>query len=308
MRITKKQLQEIIEEELDEIRLRIPLPRWAAKYATNAPKEEEPVEVEPEPEETPEEGPEEKADDGRMGHRPRFFNDYVGTAKERRDQRSQEIGSRKEAERAARKAKRRAEMGITESQLKQIIREEFESMVDEGFWPWQTKQNKKKPSVMWTDPKTGKNYWLPPDDPRVKKADKKVKENAGDDEWMHGRFRDVPGYSEEAAGPPKVKPAAPKYGSDTWKERDRRRYSDQYDELDAYQNLEEEVLDETKPKFGFREGDSVVHKQEPELGKGKVTSRGAKNVSVKWSSPKDKDGKKRDSFTGKHAGSVLKKA
>ena len=71
---------------------------------------------------------------------------------------------------------------------------------------------------------------------------------------------------------------------------------------------EEDVLEETEPKFGFREGDSVVHKQEPELGKGKVTARGAKNVSVRWSSPKNKDGKKRNPFTGKHDGNVLKKS
>jgi len=63
------------------------------------------------------------------------------------------------------------------------------------------------------------------------------------------------------------------------------------------------ALEETAPKFGFREGDSVVHKQEPELGKGKVTARGAKNVSVRWSSPKG-----RKPFTGNHAAEVLKKA
>ena len=148
------------------------MPRWAAKYATNAPKEEEPAVLDPEPEEAPEE----EADTAPAETWKTRWSEpepaWGLTAKERRDRRSQEIGQRKEAERAARKAKKRAEMGITESQLKQIIEEEFESMVDEGFWPWQTKQNKKKPSVMWTDPKTGKNYWLPPDDPRVKKDDK----------------------------------------------------------------------------------------------------------------------------------------
>jgi hypothetical protein len=56
--------------------------------------------------------------------------------------------------------------------------------------------------------------------------------------WAYDRF-DMPGYGEEAAGPPKVR-KEPETSSDAWKERDRMRYSDQYDELDAYQNLEEQ--------------------------------------------------------------------
>ena len=84
-------------------------------------------------------------------------------------------------------------MKITKEQLNQIIEEEIQSVVGEGkgFWPWQTKANKKKPSVMWKDPETGKNYWLSPDDPRVKKVKEKLEEGP---EEQYGSSYQGPGY------------------------------------------------------------------------------------------------------------------
>jgi len=92
-----------------------------------------------------------------------------------------------------------------------------------------------------------------------------------------------------------------------WTDKEHQYYRDLYYVMEAYSTSPDrptlpDTINETEPKFGFREGDSVVHKQEPELGKGKVTSRGAKNVSVKWLSPKG-----RKPFTGKHAAEVLRK-
>ena len=49
--------------------------------------------------------------------------------------------------------------------------------------------------------------------------------------------------------------------------------------------IKEELLSETAPTFGLRNGDSLRHKDEPELGAGKVVAKGSKRdrvVLVKW--------------------------
>lgn len=134
MKITKQQLEQIIREELNEIRIKIPLPQWTSKFMKGAP-EEEPL-----------------ADDGprvldkikqalstditpdswkydpyaERPERPLTAAEKRERAeKEKRDLRSQEIGKQKEAEREKRKAEKRAEMGITKEQLKQFIKEEL---------------------------------------------------------------------------------------------------------------------------------------------------------------------------------------
>jgi len=52
------------------------------------------------------------------------------------------------------------------------------------------------------------------------------------------------------------------------------------------QIIKEEIMAETNPTFGFREGDMVRHKSEPELGVGRVVAKGSKRdnfVLVLWS-------------------------
>jgi len=131
MKITKEQLVQIIREELDE-RIKFRLPRLP-KFTFGKSKEETPEEA---PEETPEVAPEEETDtEPAETWKTRWSEPEPAwglTAKERRDQRSQEIGQRKEAERAARKAKRRAEMGITKEELAQIVKEEIVSLAEIG--------------------------------------------------------------------------------------------------------------------------------------------------------------------------------
>jgi len=49
--------------------------------------------------------------------------------------------------------------------------------------------------------------------------------------------------------------------------------------------IKEEILSETSPTFGLRNGDPVRHKDEPELGVGKVVAKGSSRdrvVLVKW--------------------------
>jgi hypothetical protein len=49
--------------------------------------------------------------------------------------------------------------------------------------------------------------------------------------------------------------------------------------------IKEELMMETAPTFGLRNGDAVRHKDEPELGAGKVVAKGSKRdrvVLVKW--------------------------
>jgi len=78
----------------------------------------------------------------------------------------------------------------------------------------------------------------------IKEEISKLAEN--DDEWTYGRFRNVSGYSAEAAGAPKSpkNPKKPCPSSDEWKDRDRMRYADQYCELDK--RLEESEVEIAK--------------------------------------------------------------
>jgi hypothetical protein len=49
--------------------------------------------------------------------------------------------------------------------------------------------------------------------------------------------------------------------------------------------IREEIMTETSPTFGLRNGDSVRHKDEPERGLGKVVAKGSTRdrvVLVKW--------------------------
>ena len=53
------------------------------------------------------------------------------------------------------------------------------------------------------------------------------------------------------------------------------------------QNIREELtrLIETRPTFNLRSGDSVRHRDEPELGVGRVVAKGSKRdrvILVKW--------------------------
>jgi hypothetical protein len=64
--------------------------------------------------------------------------------------------------------------------------------------------------------------------------------------------------------------------------------------------IREAMLSETAPTFGLRSGDSVRHKDEPELGVGKVVAKGSSRdrvVLVKWEA----------GFTRRHDPSALVK-
>jgi len=64
--------------------------------------------------------------------------------------------------------------------------------------------------------------------------------------------------------------------------------------------IKEELMTETSPTFGLRSGDSVRHKDEPELGVGIVVAKGSTRdrvVLVKWEA----------GFTRQHEPSVLVK-
>lgn len=64
--------------------------------------------------------------------------------------------------------------------------------------------------------------------------------------------------------------------------------------------IRETMLLETLPTFSLRSGDTVRHKDEPELGVGKVVAKGSKLdrvVLVKWKA----------GFTRRHDPSVLQK-
>ena len=64
--------------------------------------------------------------------------------------------------------------------------------------------------------------------------------------------------------------------------------------------IREEIMTETRPTFGLRSGDAVRHKDEPELGVGKVVAKGSKRdrvVLVKWEA----------GFTRRHDPSALVK-
>jgi len=141
MEITKEELQKIIQEEINEIRLKIPLPRWAAKFMKGAPEEEPDADDGPgvldkvkqalSTDITPDSW---KYDPFRIPpERPLSAAEKRERAeKEKRDKRSQEIGKRKKAARAARKAKKRDEMGVTEAQLKQFIMEEISFVMNKS--------------------------------------------------------------------------------------------------------------------------------------------------------------------------------
>ena len=139
MNITEKKLKQIIEEEirsaLDE---KIKLPNWVPRVKIGTSKDKPLVSYKPaqdEPEEKPDKSY--KTWDALVKRREREAQERASTpaalAKKARDERSQEIGRRKKAEREARKAKRRKEMGITQEQLKRIIEEELLEELKELF-------------------------------------------------------------------------------------------------------------------------------------------------------------------------------
>tara|TARA_R110000824_G_scaffold366753_1_gene555863 strand:- start:926 stop:1525 length:600 start_codon:yes stop_codon:yes gene_type:complete len=137
MKITKEQLEQIIREEINEIRIKIPLPRWTSKFMKGAPEEEPPADDGPgildkvkqalSTDITPDSW---KHDPYReRPERPLTAAEKSERAeKEKRDLRSQEIGKQKKAEREERKARKRAEMGITKEELEQIIKEEIQEL------------------------------------------------------------------------------------------------------------------------------------------------------------------------------------
>jgi hypothetical protein len=64
--------------------------------------------------------------------------------------------------------------------------------------------------------------------------------------------------------------------------------------------IREAIIAETAPTFGLQSGDSVRHKDEPELGVGRVVAKGSKRdrvILVKWEA----------GFTRRHDPSVLQK-
>ncbi len=113
-------------------------------------------------------------------------------------------------------------MKITKQQLKQIIKEELKSILKEAkLTPPYTAVLKSGKKVRITGKVKGSDEFLTKNDGRIisneidHKATNKLnkskvtKENVDDEEWTYGRFRDVPGYSEEAAGPPKKRVPKP---------------------------------------------------------------------------------------------------
>lgn len=133
MKITKEQLEQIIREEINEIRIKIPLPRWTSKFMKGAPEEEPPADDGPgvldkvkqalSTDITPDSW---KYDPYRKPPEREPTPEEI--KKKKQDLRSQEIGRQKKAEREERKARKRAEMGITKEELEQIIKEEIQEL------------------------------------------------------------------------------------------------------------------------------------------------------------------------------------